>query len=286
MKLANLALMSALALTFSTIGCAVKHQDDSEGDLSTSEAQLVSDSEEASDTDDELESGLDEPLSGANDSDPGTPPDAADDADLMTKERTNPGSFFRPAGCLTTTVSGNTVTRVFDDCTGPYGFVHLTGTIVSTYTREAGKLTVTHDTTGFKINGATVTGTRTVVYTRSGTVVTRHRTGDWTGTTGKGNAIAHTADYTMTWDSASKCITRDGNSTTTIGGREFTASVTGYERCGIGSLGCPNGGKIVLSRTKGGDTAVVTVEFLGGAAYRVTRPSGVQVTRRLLCRAS
>ena len=111
-----------------------------------------------------------------------------------------------------------------------------------------------------------------MVYTRNGALITKHRTGVWTGTTKNGKAFSHAADFTVTWDSATKCITRDGSAQTTIAAREFSHSITGYKRCGIGVLGCPESGTIVLERTKGGRHASLTIEFLGGRDFTVTGP--------------
>jgi hypothetical protein len=289
MNLSNLAVVSSLVLGLSiATGCANKTDAPpalTDGTTGTAQDQLVADNDEVSQADDDLEGGIDEPLSGADPSDPeAAPADAASEADLMDKVRTNPGRFFRPAGCLTTTVDGDKATHVFADCTGPYGMVHFNGTVVSTYSLAGGKLTITHDATDFHLNGATVSGSRVVTYSRSGSVITKTRTGSWTGTTRKGHPISHAASFDATYDVATKCVTRDGSASTTIGGRELDVSIAGYERCGIGSLGCPESGEIVLSRTKQGDTASVTIDFLGGRKYTVTGPKGNTVTLGLVCR--
>ncbi len=289
MKLANLALVSATLLALVAVGC--KNDDDaddtsSNDTLGTAESQLVEDDAEATDTDEDLESGVDEPLSGGTATDPGTPADGASDDEVLEKVRTNAGKFFQPAGCITSTRDGNKITHVFAGCKGPLGLRSFDGTIVSTYVRADGKLTITHEANGFKSNGATITGSRVIEYTRNGTVITRKRTGTWSGTTGKGKEISHTANFTATWDASTKCITRDGSAQTTIGGRELSRTVTGYKRCGIGSLGCPQSGTIVLTRTKGENTATLTLSFPGGATVNVTKPNGKQVTRPLACNAN
>lgn len=285
MKVSNVAVVSMLAvLGLVAVGCSAKNDDGSdEGQLATSESLLVEDDSEAADEDETMESGVEEPLSGADPSDPGAPADGTDDAELLGKVKTNPGKWFKPAGCITTTLASNVATHVFAGCTGPYGLVDFNGTVTSTYVRANGALTVTHEATGFKANGAAVSGKRVVVYSKSGSVITKHRTGSWTGTTKKGKAFAHDADFTSTWDSATKCVTRDGSAQTTIAARELSRSVTGYKRCGIGSLGCPESGTIVLERTKGDNTASVTLKFLGGRDYSVTGPKGGTFNRKLLC---
>lgn len=289
MKLSNLALVSTMAfLGLVAVGCASKSDGNGETDgvLGTDEAQLVDDEAEAQDEDDTMESGLEEPLSGADPSDPGTPADGADQAAVLEKVKTNPGKWFRPAGCITTTLAGNVATHVFKGCTGPYGLVNFNGTVTSTYERSGNTLTITHEASGFKANGASVSGKRVVVYTKNGSVISKHRTGNWTGTTKNGKEFSHTADFTATWDGATKCITRDGSAQSTIGGREFSHSITGFKRCGIGMLGCPESGKIVLERTKGGNSASITIEFLGGRDFTITGPRGNTVTRKLVCNAS
>lgn len=288
-SLSLLSLVSTLSVTaLGVVGCAMKSsQPVSEGDLATNESQLVSDDQAADQVDNDAEKGVDEPLSGATETDPGTPADGATDAELMEKVRTNPGRFFKPAGCITTTVSGNVATHVFKDCTGPYEMTKFNGTITSTYVRAAGSLTITHEATDFQINGATMSGKRVIVYTRSGTVVTRTRTGDWTGTTASGDAITHEANFVTTWDASTKCLTREGSAKTSVGARSFERTLSDYKRCGIGRLGCPESGTLVLKRTTtSGESFSLTIEFMGGQDIHVTRPSGAKISRKLVCRVT
>ena len=282
MKLANLALVSATLLALVTVGCK-KDDSDDDDDVGSTEAQLVADDKEAAETDEDLEVGLDEPLSGAVATDPGNPADGASDDEVSEKLRTNPGLFFQPAGCLVSARAGNVITHTFTGCKGPYGMTEFNGTVTTTYAREPGKLTITHEASGFKANGATISGKRVVVYTREGTVISKNRTGSWSGTTAKGRPITHEASFVTTYDASSRCLTRDGSAQTTIGGRSFERTIDGFKRCGIGRGGCPSSGTIVLSRTRQGTTMSVTIEFLGGPSYRVTGPKGGQVTLPLVC---
>jgi hypothetical protein len=284
MKLSNLALVSMMAMLGVVVGCSSKaDSSSSDGTLATSEALLVADNDEVDDQDETLESGLEDPLSGADPADPGAPAEGTDDADLLGKVKANPGKWFKPAGCILTSLTGNVAKHEFKDCSGPYGFASFTGTVTSTYVRGNGTLTITHEAAGFKANGASISGKRVVVYTKSGTLITKHRTGAWTGTTKKGKDFSHDADFTVTYDTAAKCITRDGNAQTSVAARDFSRSIAGFKRCGIGSLGCPQSGEVVLSRTKGGDTASVTIDFLGGRDYSVTGPKGKTISGKLVC---
>jgi|CXWL01.1.fsa_nt_gi hypothetical protein len=290
MKLANTALVTLASLALVGImgtGCALKNAaaGASDGDLGTSESELVADDQESDDTDQSIETGVDDPLSGAAPADPGTPADGASDADLLAKVKENAGRFFQPAGCITTTIAGHVATHVFKDCTGPDGLKTFNGTIVSTWVRGNASLTVTHESTNFQINGASISGKRVVVYTKSGSLVTKTRTGDWSGTTASGKPITHMANFVTTYDAATKCITRDGSASTSVGRRQHERSIAGYKRCGIGRLGCPQSGEIVLTRTRAAGSASVAIDFLGGADARVTLPSGRTFSRKLVCNA-
>ena len=119
---------------------------------------------------------------------------------------------------------------------------------------------------------------------RSGTIVTKHRTGSWAGTTRKGKPFTHEADFTVTWDAATKCITRDGHADTTIAARELTRTVAGFKRCGVGHLGCPQSGTITLERKRGANSTRITLDYVGGSEYTVTGPNGRKVTRELDCK--
>lgn len=288
MKLANLALLSTVAFFgVATIGCRAKTSDtDGSESLGTTESQLVEDDSEADDTDGDAEAGLDEPLSGATPLDPSTPADGANDEEIAAKVKTNAGKFFQPAGCITSTLAGNKATHVFKGCTGPYGLAGFDGTVTSTYSLADGKLTITHEVSGFKANGATISGSRVITYAKDGTKIVRTRTGNWSGTTKKGREITHQASFVATWDPSTKCVERDGSASTTIGGKSFERTLTDYKRCGIGKGGCPQSGTLVLQRTKAGESVSLTIEFLGGTSYRVTRPNGTQVERRLICNAN
>jgi hypothetical protein len=287
MKLADIAFVSFVVLGVVTAGCTQQIDGESsneEGALATKESQLLDDDAEAAESDEDLEMGLDEPLSGATELDPGSFAEGASDEDVFEKVRNNVGRFFEPAGCITSTREGNVVTHVFHGCRGPHDLAEFRGTITSTYVREPGKLTVTHETDGFAINGASITGKRVVVYARNGSLVTKSRNGSWSGTTAKGTPITHEANFVTTWDSSSRCITRDGVAHVSVGGRAFERTIEGYERCGVGRGGCPKSGELTLSRTKDGESLSLKVELLGGVRARVTRPNGTQVTRLLLCR--
>lgn len=287
MKLSNIALVTAL-FAFTAVAAGCKNDDDSDNgaNLDTNEQQLVEDDTDSADTDDTMENGVDNPLSGADPSDPGTPATGASDEEVLGKVTANASKHFGALGkCIESTRDGNKVHHVFKACRAPWSLKTFDGSVDSTYVRDGNKLTITHVFDGFLANGATLKGTRVIAYTWENGVISKLRTGNFAGTTKKGKEISHTANFSATYDSNAKCVTREGSAQTTLGNRNFERVITDYKRCGIGALGCPDSGKITLSKTndvKGVDVSV-SVEFLGGTSMRITRKNGKTVDRQLLC---
>ena len=164
-------------------------------DLGTEASALVEAAVEADDTDKDAEDGIETPLSGVTDTAAGDVSVDDDKEGASGKAEKNGRGFFRPAGCLKSTREGAVVTHVFDNCTGPRGLLSMTGTVVSTWSKGPGSLSVEHKTTGFKVNGATITQTVTISHAMAGGVLTRTRTGTMTGTTAKGRTIEHKVNF-------------------------------------------------------------------------------------------
>lgn len=290
-RLASVSLAALLATALA--GCASNTADGSSADIGTSENALSVDNDSAQEAEDGAEEAEDG-LSGATPTDPtpasGTSVDAIDGV-----IKTNPGKFFQPAGCIVSTrIAAGDWKHVFTSCHDPSGKRTYNGTIESVWTVSSGGVQVVHTATDFVVAGpnvtATVSGARTVSYTIAGTTVTKKRVGTWTGTlakssaSGSSEAWTHNANFTTTWDSASKCYTRDGEVDNTIGGRAFGRTVSGYKVCG-GPDACPEAGQIVLSRKDG--TVQITLTFLGNGNFDIEGAKKKKVPRKLLlCLAS
>ncbi len=274
-------LIAILSLALLGAGCGLHDN----GDLTANENALVGDANETDGLEGDVESGLEEPISGASEADPGAPPlELAPNLNtFLGAVRTNPGYFFKPAGCIVSTVAGNVVTHVFTGCTGPYGLVSFNGTVTSTWSYAAGKLSVTHVAKGFRVNGATVDHTVSIEYQKSGTLITKHRVATTKGSTLTGRAITHQADYTTTYDTVARCLTRDGSSDTSIGLAGVSRTISGYKRCGIGSLGCPVSGTYTITRKL--LKLTIIVEFPGGPEMVISTPQGKgSITLPLACK--
>lgn len=206
-------------------------------------------------------------------------PMSAAPADLAAAAATRVGSHLQPAGCLTTTVSGATVTYVFNDCTGPYGLVHVTGTVTAVYSRAGGGAVQAVITgSGVKVNAATVELDATVVASQTNGVKKADVVTNATGTGPRGNSLARDGAYTVTWDTTAQCITLDGTWTTRAGLRSASTVVAGYKRC---KGQCPAaGGSIVHTSTR---SNVVTVTYDGDATASFSTSAGRSGTVTLQC---
>lgn len=186
-------------------------------------------------------------------------------------------TFFQPAGCLTAVVSGRTVVYTLDDCTGPYGLVHVTGDVTVEYTIQGDGLGFTATAEALDINGASVDIANQGVYRRVGT--THEITGSVSGrgVGPRGNSFTRTGNRTVTWDPASACLALDGTWMTDVEGRAWTTVVDGFEKCGHA---CPaSGGSIAWSSDKGS----LRLDYDGTAVAAWRTGAGREGTVDLYC---
>jgi hypothetical protein len=274
--LSSLGLASVFALAS---GCTLRANST---ELGVAEAQLVSDDQESASSDDDLEDVLDQPLSGSDPAEPGAPSEALQAqaaSEPLVDIKLRARRHFQPEGCLTTTIEGLVATHVFNNCTGPRGLRTFNGTVVSTWSLEVGKASVIHRATDFKINGATISGSRAVSYTKAGRVFTKTRVGDWSGTTASGKEIKHQADFISVYDANTGCVLRNGSASSSVGARSFSRKVEGLEVCGLVRGRCPKAGKVTLTR---GDKSL-TIEFSGGRDVDISLPNGRSASRQISC---
>ena len=208
----------------------------------------------------------------------GQPMSATGD-DLAQAAATRIGARLQPQGCVVATRTGNTVTYVFTNCTGPYGLVKLNGTVVAVYTPHAGggvQAVVT--STGFKANEATFDLNATVIGTETNGVKKAQVTARSEGTGPRGGTFTRDGAYTATYDPASECVTLDGSWQTKAGLRQGSTVVAGYQRC-KGS--CPAaGGSITHTNARGGATVLT---YDGSATATWTTAAGRTGTLALRC---
>lgn len=182
--------------------------------------------------------------------------------------------------CVTATQVGATVTYVLTDCTGPYGLVHVTGTLTAVYSRgQGGAVQVVITGNGVKANAATFDVNATVNATQAAGVKRAQVTSQSSGTGPRGASVDRTGAYTVTWDAANECVTLDGTWETTVALRKATTTVANFKKC---AGQCPAaGGSIVYTGVRG---TVVTLTYDGSAtATWSSSANGRTGTVKLLC---
>ncbi|PZR06579.1 MAG: hypothetical protein DI536_29920 [Archangium gephyra] len=199
----------------------------------------------------------------------GTPEDLAAAAETRVKAN------MQPSSCLTTTTAGATTTYVFNNCTGRYGLVTMTGTVTATYSRPSSDVVrVLIESTGFKANDATLNLKATVDATQQGSVKRAEIASETSGTGPRGNTVSREGDYTVTWDEATECITLDGTTGST---RVTSTTVSGFRKC---KAQCPSSGTIVHSGARGRE---VTLTYDGSANAAWSTSGGRSGTVALRC---
>jgi hypothetical protein len=278
-RVAALAEIGVLLATGALISCSSPQGSTGVGNPLTAQEQLLlDDGDEVRDAGDTASAIVSVPLLAI------AKVDALASPDLAATTSTFSTDAFFPAKCHTATRNGNAVTFALAGCTaGPLGLAGLTGSLTATFAAGAGGSVDIAIAGGadLTLDGVPVTqsATANVVFTTDG----KQRTVDWKGTyestTPKGKHVKHEAAYVFSNDS-SGCVALDGTSTNTIGAREMSVTIAGYQRCGRRNM-CPSAGKLTFTDLKTSTTMSLT--FLGGASAVVTRNDGSQLDVGLRC---
>jgi hypothetical protein len=185
-----------------------------------------------------------------------------------------------PADCETSTVSGSTGTFVFDQCTGPRGWLHASGTVVAAYSVDGGGIHAQITAENLDLNQAVVDITASATYSTSGGTKKITVATDGSGTGPFGNTVSRQGSYTATWTAT--CVSLDGTwTTTTPAGLTRSTTVSGYDRCqGV----CPKAGGTIAHTGVLGQT--ITVSYDGSAVAHWSSTSGRSGTVQLTCAAN
>jgi hypothetical protein len=171
----------------------------------------------------------------------------------------------------------------FDDCTGPFGLVHLNGEIVVTLSAgPGGALRADLAGNGLTANDQALTYAASADITVDGAIRDVDWHGEWTVTTPKGRAVEHTSDLTIVVDTAAGCVTSDGTASTTVGSRGVDTTFEAYEVCRdeSGEVGCPTGAVTHTGKKSGNSVAV---EFDGSDEGHVITATGQTFDVPLVC---
>ena len=212
---------------------------------------------------------------------------AVDDADVegsgedaAALARSRAATTFTPSGCVTATGEGATVIYTLDDCAGPFGLAHVTGSVQVDYSiADGGGIGIHASATDLAVSAATVDLAADAVYTQSGAL--RRLLVDSTGaaTGPRGVELAREGRYQVFWDEGAACIDLDGMWTTTVGARAWITTVAELTRC---AGGCPQAGATVTFEGGIADLTV-TVAFEGGTDASWTASTGASGDLTLLC---
>jgi hypothetical protein len=163
-------------------------------------------------------------------------------------------TLYAPAGCAKATENAESVKLAFADCSGPWGLVHVTGSVTVEPTRDGGEGIVI-ETKGLRLGGATVSfdATWNVVSPTTSPMRQLTSSSTLTGTTARGRSfeIESTNGWTLTWQLGGTCIDLNGNSQGVVDGSDLDIQVTSLERC---NADCPTSGTISITSGSISDT--------------------------------
>ncbi len=205
------------------------------------------------------------------------PQSATADA-LATSAAARVPTHLTPSGCVVAVQAGNKVTYTLTNCTGRYGLVSVSGTVVATYTRSStGGVQVVVTSTGLKANQVTLDVNATVIASQTGNTKQADVTSAASGTGPRGVTLTRNGTYVVTYNLETECLTVNGSWKTGVGARESTTAVTGYTRC-KGS--CPTSGAIVHETARG---PIVTLAYSGAASAAWSTSGGRSGSVDLMC---
>ena len=190
-----------------------------------------------------------------------------------TSALTKAMTLLQPQGCATAKVDANIVTYTFNGCTGPYGLVSLSGTVVASYAMVSGGggVTVTMLGANLQANGNSVSLNATSTVSGLGATRQAMVSSMTSAVTARGQRISHSGNYTAAWDGT--CLTLNGAFSTQIGLLGWSTAITNYKRCqGM----CPASGSVVI--TAGTSSATVTYSGSATAMYKDDKGNSGTVT--------
>lgn len=171
-------------------------------------------------------------------------------------------SLADPA-CHTATRTGATVVHAFQNCTGRYGLVRVTGTLTVVFSGTPEKLAFVVTGTGVRVNRAVIDVESSGTLATSGTTKTLSVNTKGRGTGPRGNALERDGAYVATYDTATECGGLDGEWSLSVGLRDRTTKVAGVRKC---KDRCPSAGSIT-HQGLGGRTVTVTFDGSSIAAW-------------------
>ena len=273
----SLFAITLATVAFTVIGCAAKHD-------SASDPEAVASGSEASSTESDTEA-MSSSFIGSGGTGAGLA--LASHAELTGNDIRLEAlgdaakAFYVPAGCLVVTDDAvkKIATYAFSDCTGPYGLVHVTGSVAVDYSGSSvSALVLKYSATGLKINRATIDWSATANVTGQGNARDMIWDGQFNGTTGGGRAFHRTNHKEYKWTVGLPCLSVTGSSDGTVSGKELKIDVINFSRC---KGACPEAGS-EIKVTDVAANAVYDVKW-NAADATYTAPNGTATAFHPLC---
>jgi hypothetical protein len=188
------------------------------------------------------------------------------------------GRYF-PGGCATATASGNVVTFMLHNCSGPLGLVGSTGTITATLTPVNRTIQIQLAGNNISANGATLNlATSATLAVGANGQKLLQASSQSTGTGPGGNSLTHMGTYSLVWPTGAGCATINGTmsgfGTGQYGGT--TSQITNLVVC---TNKCPQSGT-AKSSFNGGTT---TLTFNGSMSAQCSASNGTSGSVPLNC---
>jgi hypothetical protein len=201
----------------------------------------------------------------------------ASSADAASAVAGATGKYFQN-GCATASVSGNVVTFVLDNCTGPIGLVAASGTVIATLSVRSRAVDVQLSGSNITANGATMNLATSGTLTTSSGQNTLTANTQTTGTGPNGNSASRSGMYSMVWTPGGGCATINGTLTSTGSILNVSSTqITNYVAC---ANRCPQSGTSVSSFSGG----TVTLTFNGSSTALCNASDGTSANLPLQCR--
>lgn len=190
-----------------------------------------------------------------------------------------------PAGCVTKAADGAKVVVDYNDCTGPFGRVKLSGGIDATFSvsTECAVRAELSDRGDLTTNG------KPLEYEAAGDITIRTGARDidwnarWAGTTDGGEPIEQSSELVVSLDVGTHCMSAAGSASGSVDGHDYSWEATDYRVC---PGECPRSGEFVATLEGRRRERTLTVRFDGTNVARVTGWTGREFDVELVCQAA
>jgi hypothetical protein len=187
-----------------------------------------------------------------------------------------------PAGCVAVTrISLTEVHLEFDDCTGPFGLVHLRGGIDETFGLDDGGRIVADlaDSGDFTAEGNAVDyQAHAELRALSADQAEIGWQSHWQTDIDHGKTVTCDSNVVILAEPATGCLTIDGTSTAAVDDRGLDLTIEGYAVC---PAVCPSDGTITAVGKSSNETVVI--DFDGSEKATVTLQGGGSTQVPLVC---